>query len=206
MKYYLSSSKLGENPEYLAELFFGWKKIGIVPNAYDLARTDKEKWETKMNLWINSLVAIGLQPSVVDLQDYFGKQDELQKVIDQLNGVYIPWWNVFTLRQAMHLSWCDAILKEKAKDRQFVYAWSSSWISILSPSLEWLEIVDNPEENLYACEDILQDWLGLYPNLLIPHYKSDHYESPLMSNVVNYCINNDIPFETISDWKVIIID
>lgn len=206
MKYYLSSYKLGDKPEQLKELFFTWRKIGFIPNACDHVKEDREarEWHVKRN--IDRLNALWLQTSLLDLHEFFGKEWELRETIKQLNWVFVLWWDVFVLRHAMHLSGFDTIIKEKTKDQFFVYSGYSAGCCVLAPSLDAYKIVDDPTRNPYNSDPTIWEWLNLYPNVILPHYKSDHPESAMIDKEVSYCIENGIMFETMKDGEVIIID
>ena len=79
MKFYLSSYKLGDKPEQFATLFSGNKKVGYIPNALDYPIVDFERKAKHIEKDMNSLREIGLNPSLLDLRDFFGNRKSLER-------------------------------------------------------------------------------------------------------------------------------
>ena len=111
----------------------------------------------------------------------------------------------FALRQAMYLSGFDEYLKTIKDDKNYLYAGYSAGICVLSPSLRGLELVDEPI-NPYNEENVIYDGLNIIDFVPVPHYKSDHPESHLMDNVVQFLLEKDIRYQTLKDGDVIIDD
>lgn len=203
MKLYLSSYRLGDNPEKLFELFSENKKIAVIANAMDFVG-NLERRESVQNS-ITELREIGLFPEEVDLGDYFSKQKELDKKLNEYGAVYVRGGNTFVLKRAMVQSGFNKWIKNKIKDPKFIYAGYSAGICVLSPTLHGLELVDNPNINPQGYNSKI-DWEGL--NLVnysfAPHYKSDHPESGMVDKEVEYFIKNKMPFKTLRDGEVII--
>jgi dipeptidase E len=53
---------------------------------------------------------------------------------------------------------------------------------------------------------VIWEGLGFLDYLILPHYKSDHHESAAIDKEVEYCARHGIPFRTLRDGEVIIID
>src|ERR1039457_5406530 len=102
MKFYLSSYELGEETEKLKQ-FVPKGKIAYIPNARDFSGADPERKTKRTENDIASLKNLGLQVELLDLKDYFGKQDALKKKLEEVGAVFISGGNVFVLRQAMKL-------------------------------------------------------------------------------------------------------
>ena len=113
MKLYLSSYHLGNNPEKLTELIGNNKKIAVIANSRDY-----EDREEKTKLEFHNLIQLGLLPEELDLRDYFGKQKDLSKKINNYGAVWVLGGNTFILRRAMAQSGFDEILKQKNKDNK----------------------------------------------------------------------------------------
>ena len=139
MKLYLSSYHLGNNPEKLVELFSGNKKIAIIANAMDFA--DDSQREEKIKHSITELKNLGMLPEEIDLRVYFGEQEELSKKLNNYGAVYVRGGNTFILRRAMAQSGFDKWIKNKNKNKNFVYAGYSAGICVLSPTLHGIELV-----------------------------------------------------------------
>ena len=120
MKLYLSSFRLGNNPERLAKLLSDNKKAVVIVNAID--DSTKEIRKEKLEREFNDLNTLGIATEELDLRNYFGKKDELKKKLSEYGMVWIRGGNVFILRRAYAYSGFDALLKEKLSDTDFVYA------------------------------------------------------------------------------------
>jgi dipeptidase E len=203
MKFYLSSYKLGKEIEMLKKLAHG-KKIGFIPNSLDYVEPKARQESNEKNM--KDLSDLGIDIEMLNLKDYFGKKEELKKKIDSLGGVWIRGGNTFVLRQAMKLSGFDEIIK-KIDRSDFLYGGYSAGICILAPSLKSLQQVDNPHLMPYEeSNKIIWEGLGILDYIILPHYKSDHPESADIDKEVEFCKKNDIPFRTLRDGEVIIIE
>ncbi len=101
MKLYLSSFRLGNNPERLAGLLSSNKKAAVIINAMDFLENEirKEKLEKE----IEDLRSIGIMGEELDLRDYFGKKDGLRKKLSQYGMIWARGGNTFILRRAYWL-------------------------------------------------------------------------------------------------------
>ena len=156
MKFYLSSYGLGNETEKLKKLVTKGK-IGYIPNARDFTGADPERRAKRNDNDMGSLRALGLEVELVDLRNYFGKQDELKNKLAELGAILISGGNVFVLRQAMKLSGLDEILKELL-NTDFLYAGYSAAGCVLAPDLKGMELVnplDIPSRSL-ICAGLVQ--------------------------------------------------
>ncbi|MDP2585544.1 MAG: Type 1 glutamine amidotransferase-like domain-containing protein [Candidatus Levybacteria bacterium] len=204
MKLYLSSYRLGNNPEKLMELFSDNKNVAVIANAMDFVG-NSEREESVRNS-IVELENLRLLPEEVDLRDYFNNKKDLIKKLNNCAAVYVRGGNTFVLKRAMVQSSFDKWIKNKTKDPNFVYAGYSAGICILSPTLHGLELVDDPSIIPEGYNSEI-DWNGL--NLVnfsfAPHYKSDHPESGMVDREVEYFIKHKMPFKTFRDGEVLIM-
>ena len=76
---------------------------------------------------------------------------------------------------------------------------------VLSKDLHGLEKCDDPSINPYGI-DTMWNGLGYFDYLFLPHYKSDHKETKLIDDSVEYCNKNNIKYRTLRDGDVIIAD
>ena len=53
---------------------------------------------------------------------------------------------------------------------------------------------------------MIWEGLGIIDYVIVPHYKSVHLESEIMEEVVEYLIENKIPYKTLRDGEVIIVE
>jgi len=205
MKLFLSSYELGDNPEKLAKMAPANKKIAIIGNASDL-KTVQERIE-KIAKEIDPLIEIGLMPEELDLRDYFGKEKELRKKLDEFDMVWVKGGNTFVLRRAFKQSGFDKLIKEKINDPDFVYAGYSAGSCIVTPTLKGLDIVDDPVSVPKNYDpEIIWEGLGFLDYSIAPHYRSNHPESTLVDEEVKYLIENKMPYKTLRDGEVIITE
>lgn len=206
MRFYLSSYELGNKTEELKKLV-PRGKIGYIPNARDFTGADPERKEKRNNKDMKSLHELGLEVELLDLKNYFGKQDELKNKLAELGAIFISGGNVFVLRQAMKLSGLDDILKELQNDKDFLYAGYSAAGCVLAPSLKAYSIVDDSTNTPYdELKETLWDGLGLVDFAFMPHFDSDHPESKAVGQEIDFCNKNNIPYKAIRDGEVIIIE
>lgn len=204
MKYYLSSYELGNETEKLKALAVKGK-IGYIPNARDFTGADPERKAKRTANNINSLRELGLEVELINLQDYFGKQEELKNKLEELGAIFISGGNVFVLRQAMKLSGLDKILEEM-RDTDFLYAGYSAAGCVLAESLKGMDIVDPLDTPYEGQKEIIWEGLGFLDFRFIPHWDSDHPESEDVEKEIAYCKDNNIPYKAIRDGEVIILD
>lgn len=204
MKYYLSSYEIGNETEKLKTLT-PKGKIGYIPNARDFTGADPERRAKRNENDMGSLRKLGLEVEKLNLQDYFGKRDELKKKLEELGAIFISGGNVFVLRQAMKLSGLDEILKE-IKDTNFLYAGYSAAGCVLAPSLKGMDIVDPLDTPYDEQKEILWDGLGFVDFRFMPHWDSNHPESADIDKEIAYCKENNISYKAIRDGEVIIIE
>lgn len=183
------------------------KKIGFIPNAADYTNADIQRENEVNNKDMAELKNLGLDVQPLDLREYFGKIDELRKKMGELGAVFIRGGNTFVLRQAMRLSGFDTIFKELLKRDDFVYAGYSAGICVLSRDIRFLQTVDDPTDKPYReLQETIWEGLDYLDYIIIPHYKSYHPESALVDKLVEEYRKNSIPFKTLRDGEVILIE
>jgi dipeptidase E len=206
MKLYLSSYKLGNEVDRLKELMpKNNKKMGYIPNALDFTGADPVRKEQGIRKEMDELESLGFKVELIDLQEYFDKNAELKKKLNQLGGVFVRGGNTFVLRQAMKLSGFDKYIKDLNKKEDFLYSGYSAGVCVLAPTLKSLQIVDNPKDMPYkGLEKVIWDGLAILDYMILPHYQSDHPESKDIDKEIAYCKKNKITFKPLRDGEVII--
>lgn len=205
MRLYLSSFRLGNKPETFASMISGKKRAALILNARDyFSEEDREAGRIEQTA---ELKTIGITTCEIDLRKYFGKQSELQKELEQFDAVWIPGGNSFLLRQAIHESGFDEIVKILLQEDKIVYGGYSAGIVVLCQTLCGIEIVDDIKyvKEIYG-EEPIWEGIGILPYSIAPHYKSNHPESELIDKVIEYFIQEKIPYKTLKDGDTIIID
>jgi len=207
MKFYLSSYKLGNEITKLKELIPAEnRKTAYISNALDFS-DDLERRKKSEQSDIGQLEEVGLDIEIVDLRKYFNKQSELEKKLAAFGVIWVRGGNLFVLRQAMKLSGFDSILKNLVKKGNILYGGYSAGVCILAATLRGMNLVDDPTAKPYGDQsEVIWDGLGILNYSVIPHYKSDHPESENAEKAVEYMKENKIPFKTLKDGEVIIIE
>lgn len=205
MKLYLSSYKLGNKQDVLRQwIRENGNKIILIANSRDIFE-DSPRKEERIMRDVESLEELGFEVKNVSLKDYFGNYDKLKSELEGYFAFYAIGGNTFVLRQAMKLSGFDQYLKEISTDDRYLYAGYSAGICVLAPNLQGLHLVDEPI-NPYNSDEVVYDGIGLLDYVPVPHYKSDHPESELIDDVVEYMKENNIKYRTLSDGDVIVED
>lgn len=206
MKMYLSSYRLGDNPDKLVGLVGINKRVAVIPNALDFS-TEIDTRNAGVQREIDDLNKLGLQAEEVDLRKYFKKSNELELKLSEFGMIWVRGGNVFVLRRAFKESGMDEWLTRQKSNKELVYAGYSAGVCILSPSLKGLELVDDP---IVVCDEYhketVWDGLGLIDFAFAPHYQSNHPESEAVNKEVEYFVKNGIKHRTLRDGEVIIID
>ena len=206
MKFYLSSYKFGKKVNKLIDLMPSNKKIGMIPNAIDFTGNDPIRRKESIKRNLQELKEVGLEPELLDLKEYFGKNNYLRKKMEGLGGVWVKGGNSFVLRQAMRLSGFDELVKEFL-DKDFFYGGYSAGICVLAPDLKALQIVDDATDTPYPeLNEVIFEGLNILDYIILPHYKSNHPESADIDKEVEFCKKHRIPFKTLRDGEVIIIE
>jgi len=204
MKFYLSSYEIGNDADKLKNLT-PHKKIGYIPNARDFTGADPERTARRSKKDMNSLRGLGLEVEMLDLRNYFVKNESLKNKLDDLGAIFISGGNTFVLRQAMSLSGLDDFLKKNKDNNNFLYAGYSAAGCVLAPSLKGMDLVDPLDTPYGEQKEILWEGLGLVDFRFMPHFQSDHPESASVEKEIEYCKQNNIIYRTVRDGEVIII-
>jgi dipeptidase E len=205
MRLYLSSYGLGDKTDQLLALLGDGRKTAVIANATDNA--DEKTQAVKINKELDQLEALGLRPVQIDLRDYFDKASELQEKLTEFDLIWVRGGNAFLLRKAMKRSGFDRVTTRLLNEDKLVYAGYSAGVVVLAPTLEGLELVDDPNVQVESYpREVTWAGLGVINYSIAPHYKSDHPESPAVDNVVKYYEEHDMPFKTLRDGEVIIVN
>lgn len=204
MKFYLSSFKFGKEKDQLKHLA-PKGKIAIIPNALDFREADDERTARSLDNKLERLGELGLKPQVLDLKDYFGREDDLKKIIEDIGAVFVLGGNVFVLRQAMKLSGLDTILTMLRYDPDFLYAGYSAAGCVLAPSLEPYKVVGDATVTPYPqLQEVIWEGLGFVDFAFMPHWDSDHPETQAIDRGIEYCREHGIDYKALRDGEVLI--
>lgn len=204
MKLYLSSYKLGNDIELLKEWVKNNNKMLVIPNALDVFEDSERKTNGILDK-CKDLQELGFETQILDLRNYFNKEDELRRYLQDYNSFYVLGGNVFVLRQAMKLSGFDNYLNDISKLDNYLYAGFSAGICVLAKDLHGIHLADKPEKGPYNYGNIIWDGIGIIDYMPVPHFDTpEHPESHLMYDVVKYLQDNNLPYQTLRDGDVII--
>ena len=205
MRLYLSSFRNGNKPDELLRLLGGKRRTAVMNNALDFLSADER--QNKLVDEMSRLESIGLEPTEVDLREYFGKPEDLRAKLEEFDLVWVRGGNCFVLRRAFKMSGADQIITDLLVNDKIVFGGYSAGIDMLTPSLHGAELVDDVDMVPAGYEpEIVWDCLNLVSYAIAPHYKSDHPESADIDKSVEYLIDNHIPFIALRDGEAIVID
>jgi dipeptidase E len=208
MRLYLSSFRLGDHPEELSRLVGEKKRAAVVVNAAD--GYDDADRDANLGRAFDLLRALGLQPFELDLRNYFDLRDGGQAVLSRLNGTGLLWvtgGNAFVLRKAAAASGFDRAVSELLGRDELVYGGYSAGACLLTPTLEGIELCDDPNDTPDGYEGLPHEveGLGLLPFAVAPHFRSpEHPETAVIDEVVEWFLNQRIPFVALRDGDVIV--
>ncbi|MBP9763096.1 Type 1 glutamine amidotransferase-like domain-containing protein [Patescibacteria group bacterium] len=205
MRLYLSSYKLGNQPERFAQLVRENKRVAVIANSRD-AFSDVRRG-VSIQTEIEALQRIGLVGNELDLRMYIGKKEALTKELSTYGAVWILGGNAFVLRRVMADCGFDEAIKDLLKKDAFVYAGYSAAAVVLAPTLRGVEKVDPPSDVSDVLKaEILWQGLDVLPYMVVPHYKSDHPESALIDEMVEFLEKERLPYKTIQDGQAVWVD
>ena len=204
MKLYLSSYRLGKDTTFLQKwISEHGNEIVVIPNASDVFEDGERKTSSILDK-CSDLEAIGFKTELLDLRNYFGKEEDLINFLRDKKAFYVIGGNVFTLNRAMKLSGFDKFLLSAVDDDNILYSGFSAGVCVLAQNLDGLQLVDNPDIDPYNSGIISMEGVGILDYVPVPHYKSDHPESPLVDNVVKYLEEKGLSYVPLRDGEAII--
>ena len=174
-------------------------------NAVDFG--DKERKSQSTQEQIQHLTGLGFEATELDLRNYFGKAAALREYLHEIDLVWIHGGNAFVLQRAFAQSGLGGVMKEMTLSDRIVYAGFSAAICVIAPTLHGAELVDDPAVVPERYEkEFNWDGLGLIDYNVAVHYRSNHPESADVENEVAYFKKNNIPYKTLRDGEVIIVN
>jgi dipeptidase E len=207
MKLYLSSYRLGRHPGVMVNPRAPSAKVAVIQNARD-CWTDPITRQSVLDRECADLSALGLEPIELDLRRFFGKPESLEREIATFGYCWVCGGNTFVLRRAFHLSGFDGILRELAKQEdRLTYGGYSAGTCVMTPTLKGIHLVDEPASNPAGYSGpVMWEGLALYPFCIAPHFHSDHPETKLIDQSVEYFIEKKLPFVALHDGEAIVFD
>lgn len=202
MRLYLSSQRVGNTPEELIKLFNGGTRIAVIANGAYL--DDLAKQRDRVESELAELHGIGLEPSELDLRDYFGERDRLRSVLAGFDGLWVLGGNVLVLRTAFSESGADEIVRDRLADDSLVYAGYSAGACLLGPRFPLLDELFVRGLPGYP-DELVTTGLGIVSFTISPHYGAERGAAGA-TRVTDYYIEHHIPFIALRDGQAIVVD
>jgi len=208
MRLYLSSFRLGNQPQHLVQLVAERRRAVVVVNSCDLL--EEEQRRARVVQEIEALRSLGISAEELDLRRYFAEPhagNELRRVLAECVLIWVRGGNPFVLRRALKASGLDLIVRDLLGQDAIVYGGYSAGPAMLTPSLHGVELIDDPVA-VPPGYDPAPIWhcLGILPYALAVHYKSPHPESAATDESVRYFIDHHMLFKALRDGEAIVVD
>jgi dipeptidase E len=207
MRLYLSSFRLGDQPDRLLALMRRPGPVAVIPNAIDMCEPEVRAAGVQREL--DDLGQLGLQAEVLDLRDFGEEPERLRSELEKRELVWVRGGNVFVLREAFRSSGLDRLLPALLAEDSFVYAGYSAGPCMLAPSLAGLEHCDPLADLRVAYGDVPPTFegLGVLPVAFVPHVDSPgHPETDLLGEVARRYAASGVPHLTLRDGEAVVLD
>lgn len=170
MRLFLASYRFGAFADRFAALVGPATRIAVIPNACDAWPA---AWSAAVTSDLTPLRRQGYSPEVVDLRDYAGQPERLERRLREFGAVWVRGGNTFVLRAQFARSGADSVLPALLREDALAYAGYSAGACLPAPSLRGLETMDDPAEVLPTTGvEPRWDGLGLVDRRLVVHLDS----------------------------------
>jgi len=207
MRLFLASSDFGNHVDRLKKMVGNNHKVLVVSNARDYK--SKEERDAVIEYKKKLFMENGFEFVELDLRDYFGKEKELRKFVDEQKAglVALMGGNTFMLRRALSQSGFDKILKDDLSKDKYMLTGDSAGAIVATPSLRGYERMD--KENVLAPKyqkEVIWDGLGLTDVRVIPHADSPKYDKQVIEIREKLFDKNGWDYVVLNDSDVYVID
>jgi dipeptidase E len=205
VRLYLSSFRMGESPERLLELVDDRTAV-VIANAVDGAPADVR--DEAVQREIHALAQLGIVAAELDLRDLSGDPEEATAALSGRGLIWVRGGDVFVLRQAMARSSADKAVQNLLERDAVAYGGYSAGVCVLAPSLQGLELVDDPEHAaMVSGAAVRWDGLGVLDYVIVPHCESpEHPETERCDRLAEHYRAAGIQHRALRDGEVIVID
>ena len=203
MRLYLSSHGVGDHADRLKAMVGENKKMLFIDNAKDdLSLIEREGHVREKRMEFHDL---GFECHELDLREYFGRADILEKIVAGAGFVWASGGNTFLLRRALQYSGMDTILTNALREDALVYGGSSAGSIVMTKTLHGVENADDPYvvPRGYDAEIIWQGLGIVYPQL-VPHYNSPFFKDEAQA-LVDFYETSGLRYETLEDGQVYLV-
>ena len=208
MRLYLSSYRLGNHIDQLLKLVGPGRRVAIIENALDyIPAADQQVYKQQKYDIFEVFESLGFEPYPLDLRKYFPQNKDIAPVLEDFDLIWAIGGNAFLLNRAMYQSGFDKALTKLLEVDKVAYGGWSAGICVMAPTLRGIDLCDKPEQIVEGYQiDIRWEGLGIVDSVLVPHYRSDHPEAPMMEEVVAYLEEQEISYKTLRDGDVWIFE
>lgn len=204
MRLYLSSYGLGNKPERLTLLVGKNRRALVSCNAMDFL--PKAERIPTYSSTAKTLNEIGFHTTELDLRDYFQKERELEKALQNTDLIWVRGGNAFVLRRAMKQSGFEKCIRTLLNRDACVYGGFSAGVVVMGKTLRGIELVDDPTVVPQRYDpSIIWDGLGVIDFSIAPHFQSEHPESESINRVVEYFERHQILYKALRDGEVVVV-
>ncbi|ATL65943.1 Type 1 glutamine amidotransferase-like domain-containing protein [Nocardia terpenica] len=170
MRLFLSSYRFGAHYDRFATLVGEPGRVAVIPNAMDCWPSVRQGAVTSDLIPLRQR---GFRPEVLDLREYLGRTDELERALAEFPLVWVRGGNTFVLRAQFARSGADLVLPRLLAADALAYAGYSAGACLLGPDLHGLEAADDPADVPPTCGiETRWDGLGLVDHRIVPHVDS----------------------------------
>lgn len=208
MRLYLSSYGLGAHADRIVDLVGRDARTFVILNALDAApRPKRDELGARL---ARDFAGLGLDVEELDLREYFSAERRLVRDLAACDLVWASGGNAFTLLMAMTQSGFREALPELLDRDTLAYGGYSAGAVVAGRTLRGFELVDSadPADSapLGYAPRIEWDGLELVDYSIVPHFRSDHWESTAIEGVVRFLDEQDMPYRALRDGEAILVD
>ncbi|MFC6009491.1 Type 1 glutamine amidotransferase-like domain-containing protein [Nocardia lasii] len=204
MRLFLASYRFGEFADRLAGLVGTPGRVAVIPNACDAW---PRMWSSAVTSDVVPLRQHGYSPEVLDLREYVGEPERLERDLREFPMVWVRGGNTFVLRAQFARSGADSVLARLVREDALVYAGYSAGACLLGPDLHGLETMDDPAEVLPATGvEPRWDGLGLVDRHLVVHLDSPTDPDGESAAMLARYVADGTPHWALTDRDVVLVD
>lgn len=204
MRLFLSSYRFGAHADALLAMVGEPGRVAVIANACDAWPS---AWQSAVTSDLFPLRRMGFHPEVVDLREYVGRADALERTLSGFPLVWVRGGNTFVLRAQFARSGADVVLARLLAEDALVYAGYSAGACVMTPDLHGLESMDDPNEvrSAYGVEP-RWDGLGIVDRPIVPHLDSPTDPEGLSRKLVRDYLSAGTPHWALTDDHVVVVD
>lgn len=204
MLLYLSSYMFGTAFELLRERCGTGNRVALVANALDQYAPDAKQY--RVDLEIKKLSQWDLNAEEIDLRSFFLERIGIGDQLDKFDLLWVYGGNSFVLQRAFEQSGLNMILADRLRSSSLIYGGFSAALVPVMTTLRGLDICDDAQvvPSGYKPE-FSPTGLALVDRVIVPHFQSDHRESPAIDTYVAFLEGHEIPHIKLRDGEALLV-